>query len=76
MMAKYYVYYMNKNEKGKVYEIKIKLSDECTVNECIALAIKGFIADNRQLNLEQNIENYELFYAKKNGEKKDDYPCL
>lgn len=70
------IYYINKKEDNNIYEVKVSLSNDSTVNECVDLAIKMLNVENTNLNLRQENEEYELFYAKKNGQKKEDYPCL
>lgn len=61
-----------------MYEIDLELPPQCTVEDCILQALKllnqQFLKNEFQLN--EKPDGYEIYEAKKNGKKKEDYPCM
>lgn len=70
--------WVNTKENDQLREIKLELPTQCTVQDCICLAIKGINADIKNENLPYSLKEdfnfYNMFVSKKNGYPKTDYP--
>ena len=76
---KYNIYWINSQENDRVYEIKLELPTQCTVEDCIVQSIKYLNHQFKYLktpySLPEHTSIYNIYHAKKNGHPKIDYPC-
>lgn len=77
--TKYCISWINTLENDRVYDIKLELPNQCTVEDCIIQALKYLNHQFKLLNSPQQFKEkacfYEIYHAKKNGHPKEDYPC-
>eukprot|EP01016_Furgasonia_blochmanni_P014087 TRINITY_DN1728_c0_g1_i7.p1 TRINITY_DN1728_c0_g1~~TRINITY_DN1728_c0_g1_i7.p1 ORF type:complete len:306 (+),score=56.14 TRINITY_DN1728_c0_g1_i7:219-1136(+) len=77
--SKYRVFWVNCKD-NKIVDVLIELPAFCTVLDCIKEVIPYLNEQLRtqgcRFQLDQNPHRYEMYYAKKNGQPKTDYPPL
>eukprot|EP01017_Pseudomicrothorax_dubius_P018876 TRINITY_DN2080_c0_g2_i3.p1 TRINITY_DN2080_c0_g2~~TRINITY_DN2080_c0_g2_i3.p1 ORF type:complete len:252 (+),score=75.77 TRINITY_DN2080_c0_g2_i3:65-820(+) len=77
---KYTFFWVNSRENEEVYEVIMELPSYCTVLEAKKTAIETLNAllkeKKKEYLLSGNVELFELYFAKKNGRPKLDYPSL
>eukprot|EP01017_Pseudomicrothorax_dubius_P025384 TRINITY_DN2740_c0_g2_i1.p1 TRINITY_DN2740_c0_g2~~TRINITY_DN2740_c0_g2_i1.p1 ORF type:complete len:288 (-),score=36.69 TRINITY_DN2740_c0_g2_i1:117-980(-) len=75
---KYTIFWGCKDNPEKTYEIVVELPTDCTVADCIVAAVpllNEVLKFHKCSYLLRNDANlYEMYYAKKNGKPKPDYP--
>lgn len=78
-MTKFKISWINFQEFDTIYSVNLDLSNQATVEDCIIQTIKNlndqFKTKNSSFSLNENPKLYNIYYAKKNGFPKDDYPC-
>lgn len=74
MFSKYTFYWISKRANNKVYQVIIELPHTCSVLEAIEKVIPYFNQELEHISLNLDPKLYELFFAKKSGLPKSDYP--
>jgi len=72
------VVWINSREGDTLVELKLELPNQCTVQDCIALALKTvnhlLLKEEKDFTLCDDPNLYLLYISKKNGMPKTDYP--
>eukprot|EP01016_Furgasonia_blochmanni_P036673 TRINITY_DN4213_c0_g1_i2.p2 TRINITY_DN4213_c0_g1~~TRINITY_DN4213_c0_g1_i2.p2 ORF type:complete len:153 (+),score=15.54 TRINITY_DN4213_c0_g1_i2:243-701(+) len=76
--GKFTIFWINKQESNKLYDLVIELPFNCNVKTCINQAVnylnEKMNKENSPYRLKNEASMYGLHYAKKNGQPKSDYP--
>eukprot|EP01017_Pseudomicrothorax_dubius_P038795 TRINITY_DN5869_c0_g1_i6.p1 TRINITY_DN5869_c0_g1~~TRINITY_DN5869_c0_g1_i6.p1 ORF type:complete len:282 (-),score=60.06 TRINITY_DN5869_c0_g1_i6:104-949(-) len=77
---KYTIFWASARENDETYEITVELPSFCTVFDAKKVAIETFNIllqeKKKEFCLHYNYELFEMYFAKKNGRPKLDYPSL
>lgn len=77
IFAKYNFYWFSKSENDKMYSVLVELPQQCSVYEAIQRLLPYFnqeLAHKSQVLLAQDPDLFEMYFAKKTGHPKLDYP--